>query len=46
MDRTAHGWKVFDGETPVLTYLYSFGHGMANALAVGGDSARRLFALA
>lgn len=37
MDSTPHGWKVFDGQTPVLTYLYSFGPGTANALAVGGE---------
>jgi hypothetical protein len=36
MARTPDGWKVFDEKTPVLTYLYSFGPGTANALAVGG----------
>lgn len=36
MERTPHGWTVFDAQTPVLTYLYSFGSGTANALAVGG----------
>ena len=36
MEATVHGWKVFDGDTPVLTYLYSFGPGMASALAAGG----------
>jgi hypothetical protein len=33
---TAHGWKVFDARTPILTYEYSFGPGLATALAVGG----------
>lgn len=32
---SAHGWRIFDAETPVLTYRYSFGPGVANALAVG-----------
>ncbi len=36
METTAHGWKVFDARTPILTYEYSFGPGVANALAVGG----------
>ena len=35
MHATAHGWKVFDSRTPILTYEYSFGPGTANALAVG-----------
>jgi len=37
MEKTAHGWKVFDAQTPILTYEYSFGPGVANALAVGGE---------
>jgi hypothetical protein len=36
MQRTAHGWKIFDPHTPILVYEYSFGPGTANALAVGG----------
>lgn len=35
MESTAHGWKVFDADIPILTYSYSFGPGTANALAVG-----------
>ncbi len=35
MDTTPHGWRVFDAATPILTYAYSFGPGVANALAVG-----------
>ena len=35
MERTAHGWNIFDARTPILTYDYSFGPGRANALAVG-----------
>jgi hypothetical protein len=35
MDKTAHGWNVVDAQTPILTYAYSFGPGIANALAVG-----------
>lgn len=38
MDMTAHGWKIFDARKPVLVYEYSFGPGIANALAVGGAS--------
>jgi hypothetical protein len=37
MDATAHGWRIFDARTPILTYDYSFGPGRANALAVGGE---------
>ena len=37
MEATANGWKVFDAQTPILTYFYSFGPGTANALAVGGE---------
>jgi hypothetical protein len=33
---TPHGWRVFDASTPILIYEYSFGPGLANALAVGG----------
>lgn len=35
METTPHGWKVFDAGIPLLTYSYSFGPGIANALAVG-----------
>lgn len=35
MDKTPHGWSIFDAQTPILTYAYSFGPGIANALAVG-----------
>lgn len=35
MDKTPHGWNVFDAQTPILSYAYSFGPGTANALAVG-----------
>ena len=38
MESTAHGWKIFDARTPILTHEYSFGPGLANALAVGGQS--------
>lgn len=33
---TPHGWKVFDADLPVLLYEYSFGPGLANALAFRG----------
>jgi len=36
MGATRHGWTVFDAQTPVLTYRYSFGPGTATSLAVGG----------
>jgi hypothetical protein len=36
MESTPHGWKIFDADTPVLLYEYSFGPGSATALAVGG----------
>ena len=36
MHATPHGWQVFDAERPILTYQYSFGPGIANALAVRG----------
>lgn len=36
METTPHGWKIFDERVPVLTHTYSFGPGIANALAVGG----------
>jgi glyoxylase-like metal-dependent hydrolase (beta-lactamase superfamily II) len=36
MDRTAHGWNIFDARTPVLTHEYSFGPGTSTSLAVGG----------
>jgi hypothetical protein len=35
MDKTPHGWNIFDADVPILTYGYSFGPGIANALAVG-----------
>jgi hypothetical protein len=38
METTAHDWRIFDARTPVLTYEYSFGPGLANALAVGGKA--------
>jgi hypothetical protein len=38
MKTTPHGWNIFDADIPILTYTYSFGPGMANALAVGGRS--------
>jgi hypothetical protein len=37
MEATANGWKIFDADAPILTYEYSFGPGMANALAVGAE---------
>ena len=37
MNTTAHGWQVFDAETPILTYEYAFGPGTAHSLAVGGN---------
>jgi hypothetical protein len=37
MQTTPHGWKVFDAERAILIYEYSFGHGVANALAVRGQ---------
>lgn len=36
MEATPNGWRIFDAKTPALTYLYSFGPGTANSLAVGG----------
>jgi hypothetical protein len=36
MASDARGWQLFDAQTPVLTYLYSFGPGSAHALAAGG----------
>jgi hypothetical protein len=38
MQTTPHGWKVFDAERPILIYEYSFGPGVANALAVRGEN--------
>ena len=38
METTAHAWKIFDARTPILTYEYSFGPGLANALAIGGKT--------
>ena len=37
MQTTPHGWQVFDAKMPILTYAYSFGPGVCNALAVGGQ---------
>lgn len=34
--QTAESWRVFDAQAPLLTYSYSFGPAMANALAAGG----------
>jgi hypothetical protein len=36
MEKTPHGWKIFDAQTPILVCEYSCGPGRANALAVGG----------
>ena len=36
MGAARRGWTVFDAQTPVLTYRYSFGPGAATSLAVGG----------
>jgi hypothetical protein len=36
MQTTPHGWKIFDANTPILTYEYSFGPGTSTAIAVGG----------
>ena len=38
MQTTGLGWKVFAPHPPILTYEYSFGPGVANALAVGGEN--------
>lgn len=35
MAATGGKWQVFEPDTPVLTYTYSFGLGVSNALAVG-----------
>lgn len=43
MNKTTHGWKIFDAETPVLIYEYSFGPGTANALAVRGEGGLFVF---
>jgi hypothetical protein len=37
METTSSAWTIFEADTPVLTYTYSFGPAMANALAVGGE---------
>ena len=37
MRKTPHGWRLFDAERPILIYEYSFGPGIANALAVRGS---------
>jgi hypothetical protein len=36
MSKVNSGWTVVDAKLPLLTYLYSFGNGLATALAVGG----------
>jgi hypothetical protein len=36
MPANSRGWEVFDARTPILTCPYSFGPGVATALAVGG----------
>jgi hypothetical protein len=35
MEKTLHGWRIFDPKVPILTKAYSFGPGIAIALAVG-----------
>jgi hypothetical protein len=37
MSKTPNGWEILDEKLPILTYRYSFGPGLANALAVGVD---------
>ena len=37
MSTTPNGWEVVDLDLPLLTYRYSFGPGIASALAVGVD---------
>jgi hypothetical protein len=37
MSKTKNGWSVIDAPVPFLTYTYSFGPGIAKALAVGID---------
>ncbi len=36
MSKVNSGWTVVDESIPLLTYHYSFGPGLANALAIGG----------
>lgn len=36
MSKVNAGWTVVEPSLPILTYLYSFGPGLAHALAVGG----------
>jgi hypothetical protein len=36
MGKVNAGWIVVDERLPLLTYLYSFGRGLAHSLAVGG----------
>ena len=36
MQTTTRGWNVFDERMPLLTYAYSFGPALANALAARG----------
>ena len=43
MRTSGHGWEVFDTHPPVLTYEYSFGPGVANALAAGGEDGLVIF---
>jgi hypothetical protein len=37
MSKTPNGWTIVDGSLPLLTHTYSFGPGIATALAVGVD---------
>ena len=37
MNAPPRAWKLFDEHPPVLTYTYSFGQGLANALALGAN---------
>jgi len=37
MEATAHGWKIFDADMPLLMYSYFFGLGIVNVFAVGGE---------
>ena len=38
MNAPPRAWKLFDEHPPVLTYTYSFGQGLANALALGANA--------
>jgi hypothetical protein len=43
MNATPGKWQIFEAETPVLTCAYSFGPGIANALAVGAPAGLFVF---